>query len=36
MYSAAATFAAMFVHYLYDCFQTDDPMGNIISITTVE
>lgn len=32
MYSAGATFIAMFVHYIYDCFQTDDPIGNLISI----
>ena len=35
MYSAAATFIAMFVHYIYDCFQTDDPIGHLISIETL-
>lgn len=35
MYSAGATFIAMFVHYIYDCFQTDDPIGHLVSIETV-
>jgi Ca2+-transporting ATPase len=32
MYSAAATFIAMFVHYVYDCTQTDNFIGSLISV----
>lgn len=35
MYSAAATFAAMFVHYLYDCFQTDSFAESFLSVETL-
>ena len=35
MYSAGATFLAMFIHYIYDCFQTDDPIGHLVSIETL-
>lgn len=35
MYSAAATFIAMFVHYIYDCFMTDDFLGSLFSVETL-
>jgi Ca2+ transporting ATPase len=35
MYSAAATFIATFVHYLYDCAMTDDFIGEVVSIQTL-
>ena len=35
MYSAAATFTAMFIHYIYDCMQTDDFIGSLISVETL-
>ena len=35
MYSAAATFTAMFVHYVYDCAQTDDFIGSLFSVETL-
>ena len=35
MYSAAATFTAMFIHYIYDCAQTDDFAGSLFSVETL-
>lgn len=35
MYSAGATFIAMFVHYIYDCGQTDNFFGSLLSVETV-
>lgn len=35
MYSAAATFIAMFVHYIYDCTQTDSFVGSLFSTETL-
>ena len=35
MYSAAATFIAMFVHYIYDCAQTDNFFGSFASVETL-
>lgn len=35
MYSAAATFLAMFIHYVYDCFQEDDFLGSLLSVETL-
>ena len=35
MYSAAATFTAMLVHYMYDCAQTDDFAGSFLSVETL-
>jgi Ca2+ transporting ATPase len=35
MYSAGATFGAMFIHYIYDCFMSEDPFGMLLSVETV-
>jgi Ca2+ transporting ATPase len=35
MYSAAATFIAMFTHYIYDCFQSDNALASLLSVETV-
>lgn len=35
MVSAAATFAAMFIHYIYDCFLNGNFLENFISVDTV-
>lgn len=35
MYSAAATFTAMFVHYIYDCAQTDTFIASLFSVETL-
>lgn len=35
MYSAAATFAAMFLHYMYDCWNEGDFIGNLLSVETL-
>ena len=35
MYSAAATFIAMFVHYIYDCAQPDTFVCSLLSVTTL-
>jgi len=35
MYSAGATFIAMFVHYIYDCAQTDNFVGSLFSVETL-
>lgn len=35
MYSAAATFIAMFVHYVYDCSQTDNFFASLLSVETL-
>lgn len=35
MYSAAATFMAMFLHYIYDCAQEDDFFGSLLSVETL-
>lgn len=35
MFSATATFAAMFLHYVYDCFLEESFVDSFISVTTV-
>jgi magnesium-transporting ATPase (P-type) len=35
MFSASATFAAMFLHYIYDCFMEESFVDSFFSITTV-
>ena len=35
MYSAGATFIAMFLHYIYDCFQEEDFFGSLLSVETL-
>lgn len=35
MFSAAATFAAMFLHYVYDCFMEESFIESFISVETV-
>ena len=35
MWSAAATFGAMFIHYLYDCAVSEDFMTSFLSVETV-
>lgn len=35
MYSAGATFIAMFAHYVYDCAVSDDFFGSLISVETL-
>jgi Ca2+ transporting ATPase len=35
MVSAAATFAAMFIHYLYDCFMDPSFIESFISTETI-
>jgi Ca2+ transporting ATPase len=35
MFSATATFAAMLIHYIYDCFLEESFVDSFISITTV-
>lgn len=35
MVSAAATFAAMFFHYLYDCFMEEDFVEAFVSVETI-
>ena len=35
MYSAAATFGAMFIHYLYDVFMSGDFVTNFFSAETL-
>lgn len=35
MFSASATFAAMFLHYIYDCFMEESFVDSFISVTTV-
>ena len=34
-YSAAATFGAMFIHYIYDCFMSEDFFGMFLSMDTM-
>ena len=34
MYAAAATFLAMFIHYMYDCFQ-EGFAESFLSVTTI-
>lgn len=34
-YSAAATFTAMFLHYIYDCFMEESFVDSFISVTTI-
>lgn len=36
MVSAAATFIAMFVHYIYDCFQEENFVDTFMSMGTLE
>lgn len=35
MFSATATFAAMFLHYIYDCFMEESFVDSFISVTTI-
>jgi magnesium-transporting ATPase (P-type) len=35
MFSASATFAAMFLHYIYDCFMEESFVDAFFSVTTV-
>ena len=35
MYSAAATFAAMLLHYIYDCAMSEDLFGMLLSAQTI-
>lgn len=35
MFSATATFAAMFLHYIYDCFKEESFIDAFVSVTTV-
>lgn len=35
MFSAAATFTAMFLHYIYDCFMEENFVESFISVTTI-
>ncbi len=35
MYSAGATFAAMLLHYIYDCAMSDDVFGMFLSTETI-
>ena len=35
MFSASATFAAMFLHYIYDCFMEESFVESFFSIATV-
>jgi len=35
MFSAAATFLAMFIHYIYDCFQDGSFVENFVSVETI-
>ena len=34
MWSAAATFAAMFIHYFYDCIVSEDCVESFLSVET--
>ena len=35
MFSATATFAAMFLHYIYDCVMEESFVDAFISVTTI-
>ena len=35
MFSASATFAAMFIHYIYDCSMEESFVDSFLSVTTV-
>ena len=35
MYAAAATFLAMFIHYIYDCFQETSFVASFVSVETI-
>lgn len=35
MFSAAATFAAMLLHYIYDCFKEESFFESLLSVTTI-
>lgn len=35
MFSAAATFLAMFIHYIYDCFTDGSFVENFVSVETI-
>lgn len=35
MVSAAATFSAMLIHYIYDCVISDDMFGMLFSVDTI-
>jgi magnesium-transporting ATPase (P-type) len=35
MFSASATFAAMFLHYIYDCLMEESFVDSFFSVTTV-
>jgi magnesium-transporting ATPase (P-type) len=35
MFSASATFAAMLLHYIYDCFMEESFVDSFFSVTTV-